>query len=519
MVRSRTQNSIRNTVFSLCGQIITVLLAFACRTIFIHLLGKEYLGYNGLFSDLLTLFSLAELGIGSAITFSMYRPAAVGNKPKVVALLKLYQRLYMFVGIFITIVGLSMIPFLRFMVSGVSNDVNLTGIYLFYLADTVISYFFSYKFTLLTVYQDDFILTIIYTLSAVLTNISQIAILMIYRNFYIYLGIQLFYSFARNIIGSIIVGKRYPFIFSIESEKVEKSELKDIFHNIRAMFFSKVSAAVVNSTDNLLISIFVSTITLGLYSNYILFTNVLRNLMNSIFNAITGSVGNLIALGDSAKIYRAFKNIWFANFLLGSFVSVMFFALINPFISMWIGGNYQLDNGIVFMICLNLYFRLIRNSIITFNQTFGHFVQLQKMCIWEAIINFVASLIYLKVFNLGIMGVLLGTFTSNLLTNWWIEPLVLFRRLNVSWLIYFVTFIKYLAVVLLTDGFCYCISSELFKNNSWINLVFIGIITVIGYVVLVIMLFYKSEEFAYIVGILKTYIFNMDIKNKNEEKQ
>lgn len=509
MTKSRTHNSIRNTLFSILGQAITVILAFICRTIFIYLLGRTYLGYDGLFSDLLTIFSLAELGIGSAITYSMYQPAAVNNQAKVVALLNLYKRLYSYVGLFISVIGLCTMPFLGYLVSGVPNDANLKLIYLFYLANTVISYFFSYKFTLLTVYQDNYILTILSTVIVILTNLTQILALLLYQNFILYLGIQLFYSLARNLVGTVIINHRYPFIKNYQKEKIPKNELKEIFTNIHAMFYSRISSAIVNSTDNLLISIFVSTISVGFYSNYLLFTNVIRNLLNSIFNSINGSVGNLIVLANKQEIYQSFKRIWFINFWLAAFFTDMFFTLINPFIALWIGKSYQLDTAIVFLICLNLYLRLIRNSFITFNECFGSFVQLKAKCIWETIINLLVSLFYLKICHLGITGVLLGTFTSNLLTNWWVEPLVLYRRIDVNWKEYFIQFNKYFIVTFVLGGVNYFITTNFLAKGSWIGLVLSGLISLLIINLGIVLCFYQTDEFAYVIRLVKRYLPKM----------
>lgn len=496
---SRTINSIRNIFFGFISQGITSILAFINRSIFIYTLGNTYLGLNGLFSDILTLLSLAELGVGTAITYSMYKPVAENNERDVSALLNLYRKIYTIIGIVVTILGLALTPFLSFFISDLPPGLNnLHAIYLLYLLNTSLSYFFVYKQSMLIATQRIDIISKIQIVAILLQNIVQILVLLLFRNFIIYLLVQVVSVVFTNIWISRYVDINYGYIKYYKREKVDESTKNEIFKNIYAMFFSKISSAIVTSTDNILISKYVSTIVLGYYSNYLLFVNLIRQITARVFSALTGSIGNLLALENNERSYDIFKKVLFINFwIIGLFVT-MLYILVNPLISIWIGESYKLTQGIVFLICVNLYLRLIRNTCLTFIDTYGLFKEMKWKCVFEAAINLIASLIYLKVFKLGLIGVLIGTFTSNLLTNFWFEPYVLYKKKFKQPLTrYFEIFSKYLFVVLLTGLFTELLCRIDFNEIEFVNLLFKSVISFLTINLCYLLAFYKSDELLY----------------------
>ena len=504
MENSRTSKAIRNTAIALSEQVVFNVLTFLCRTVFIYTLGKTYLGFSGLFNDILALLSLAEMGIGTAILYSMYEPAAKEDYYKVAALLNLYKKIYNSIGIAITIVGLLLTPFLDFFISDIPDLKEIPLIYILYLFKTTTSYFFVYKKSILIVDQKNWISSLIYIITTIVQNILQIVFLLITHNFIIYLIIQVLQSLVNNWLISYYVDKNYTWLKEYKTAILGKKEKALIFKNVKAMFFSKISSAVVTSTDNILISKFVSTVILGLYSNYTLFTTMFKTIVSKIFEALTGSIGNLTAIESSQVVYKRFREIWFLNYLIVSFCAGGLFVLINPFIKLWIGENYLLGFDVVFIICVNLYMRLIRNTFLTFLDVYGMFEELKIKCIAEAIINIAASLVLLTVFNMGIYGVLLGTFISNTLTNFWYEPYLLFqKKFEVSILVYFKLFFKYTAATILATGMAYWFSNNIISINGWIGFS-IKLITSCMFIAIVeVALFHKCEEFEYVKNTVK----------------
>lgn len=263
------------------------------------------------------------------------------------------------------------------------------------------------------------------------------------------------------------------------------------------------SSAIVTSTDNLLISAFVSTIILGLYSNYIMLINVVNTIINRILDSLVGSVGNLIAVESIERVYLIFKRVLFINYWLVAFSSMSFFILANPFITLWIGKSYLLSSGIIFMIALNLFMRLIRNTFIMFNNAFGHFVELKKKNIIEPIINIVASLLFILVFKMGIIGVLLGTFVSNITTNFWFEPYLIFKKCQVSLKEYFKIAANYLLTSIVAGGLTYILCDICLTGNSWVLFLIRIVICCIAINLIIILFYRKTDEYQYFMMLVK----------------
>ena len=287
--KSRTERSIINTGTAVVELIIYNVLSFICRTVFIARLGKTYLGFSGLFSDILTLLSLAEMGFGTAIVFFMYKPAAEKDDRKVAALLGLYRKIYTGLGLGMTAVGLCLIPLLPYLIRDIPNLPELPLIYVLYLLNTTSSYFFVYKKSLLIVDQRNDVVSIISIISNLLMNVCQIVGLLLLKSYILYLVVQLLSTVIGNLMISIYVDRHYPFLKIYKKAGVDRKTRDAIVRNVKALFASKLSSALVTSTDNLLISKFVSTVVLGLYSNYTLFTTMLRTVLTRLFDAITGS--------------------------------------------------------------------------------------------------------------------------------------------------------------------------------------------------------------------------------------
>ena len=504
MGESRTKNSIRNSAVALIEHAVYTIMSFACRTVFIMTLGKTYLGFSGLFSDILSLLSLTEMGVGTAIVYSMYKPVAEKNYVKIAALLNLYKKFYHLIGLFIAVVGACLAPFLDFFISDIPDMPEIPLIYLLYLLNTVLSYFFIYKKSILITEQKSYISSFIFIITTIFQNGLQMIFLLLTNNFIIYLIIQAIANLCNNVAVSMYVDKHYKYLREYKSAQLNAEEKKTIFENVKSMFINKVSSAVVTSTDNILISKFVSTVVLGFYSNYTLFTNLFRTILSKVFEALTGSVGNLVAVESSQRIYDSFRKIWFVNFWLASFSCVALLTLINPFISLWVGDDYLLDMQVVVMICLNLYMRLIRNTFITFNDTCGIFKQMRIKSLAEAIINLIVSVLFVGPFKMGIFGVLLGTFISNLCTNFWYEPYLLFRNIfKKPYRIYFTLFFEYLLLSVISAIFTTWIFFSAICVDGWPGFFIKLVVTCCLINLFYIIIFRNTKEFEYLVGIIK----------------
>ena len=337
---SRTNAVFKNLTIGIAGQLFNLILGFVSRTVFIQQLGVVYLGVSGLFSNIFSILSLVELGIGSAIIFSLYKPIAEKDEIKIRTLMNLYAKLYRTIGVTIFILGLSLLPFLKFLIKDQTDITNLSLIFLLYLFDTVISYFFSYKRSLFNADQKAYINIINDNIYLFLSKIIQISVLIITQSFIVFLLIQILFNFLSNLSISIKAKKSYPYIKSKSRDKLSSEEFKSIKKNIVSIFLLKAGGVVVNGTDNILISSFIGIVWVGIYSNYLLLIGIIQTLINQIFTPMTASIGNLINSKSKERSLEVFYRVYFLNFLIYGFCSICLFILLNPFIKLWIGEEF-----------------------------------------------------------------------------------------------------------------------------------------------------------------------------------
>lgn len=429
MNNSRTANSLKNTGISVFVQIACILLSFIGRTVFIKQLNIEYLGINGLFSNILTLLSLAELGIGTAITYMMYKPIADNDTEKIAALNNLYRQVYNCIGLFIVLVGLSLTPFITSFIKELPKiKENIHIIYALYVFNTSMSYFFTYKRTLLIAYQKEYVNNKNVLQFALLKEVSLVLILFTVRNYYVYLIAQVIVTFLSNIAISYKTNRLFPEVVNLKPAKVPRNEIKVIVKNTMAMVCHRIGSVVVSGTGNIFISYYVGIAMVGIYSNYVLISTSACMIIVKAVNSITASFGNLVATADADKVYGIFRKIYFMNFTLAYLIAIFFFVLVDPFIAVWIGSEYYLDKISVLLITVNsIFFNQLRIPSQMAINTYGLFWQIKWKSIIEALINLVMSFLFTAYLGLGIKGILLSMLLSNIATNLWWEPYVAFK--------------------------------------------------------------------------------------------
>lgn len=348
----RTENSIINAGVGLIGQIISSIMNFICRTVFVYTLSAQYLGINGLFTNILSMLSLAELGIGGAITFSMYKPIADGDETVLRQLLNFYGKVYRCVGIVIGCIGVAITPFLGFFIKDMPDIPHLRFIYILYLVNSVISYFYSYKCSVLDANQKQYIGNIFRYKYIIICDIIQMVFLVLTHNFIVYLMLAVFNTIYTNMRISRKAEELYPWIKRISKSDQLNVKLKsEISKNVFAMFNHNIGNVIVNGTDNILISKFAGLINVGVYSNYSMIVLTITSLISKISDSFTASVGNLGVMEDEDRVYKVYQIINFVNFWIYSFCTICFLLLFQPFITVWLGTNYLLTDASVFMIC------------------------------------------------------------------------------------------------------------------------------------------------------------------------
>lgn len=507
----RIKNSINNIITGMLGQLIITITGFITRTVFINELGATYLGVSGLFTNILTVLSFAELGIGQAIIFSLYKPIANNDENKISSLMKLYSKVYRYLFGIVLILGLLLLPFLPFIINDIESIPNIRVIYVMYVANSAFSYLFSYRGTFLTACQKNYMVNIISFSSNMLMTITQIISLVVFKNYFVYLGIQITFGVLQNAVTYFYAGKIFPFLKKKDVEPLEEKEKKKIKENVSALILYKIGTLSLNSTDNIIISTFVGVKMVGVYSNYLLLQTSITGILSTIFNNLTASIGNMNAKESNDKKYFMFRVINLATFWFYAVCSICLFVCMTPFIKIWIGTEYVLPMSVTLIIAINTYIAGMLFAPFNYRQTMGIFTEGKMRPIISAIINIVVSIVFAKVW--GLAGVLWGTAIARLTTNVWFDPYLVFKRgMDRSPISYYIDYIVKAMIFFVIGGICLGISSFIPDENI-LQLLFKAIVTFGISNIAILGIYFRTNEFKYLFNVAKN--FKNIIKNKS----
>lgn len=503
----RFLNSIRNLIASWTGQIIIVIATFITRYYFINILGAEYLGIHGLFANVLSILSLAELGIGVSVGYSLYQPLADNNTKVLKAIMQLFRKFYFIVGIFILAVGIAITPFLSLFIKEMPANISEIYIdYILYVISIGSSYFFSYKVIIIIADQRKYINDLNYCFWFTLQNIAQIVLLLFTKSYTIYLVLQIMFIFFENLMISFIADRRYPFLKDNDSEELSKKEVDTIKKNSFAMIFQKLGTTVVNATDNLVLSKFIGLITVGIYANYYSILNAVNMLVSQLFSAITASVGSYNLSASRKDIEDVFQKTLLVNTWAYGFAAIALYQLFNPLIILWLGSDYLFPMNILFIICLNFYFNGMRQSVQNFRNALGIYWQDKFKPIIEAFINFAVSIALVHVW--GTIGVFMGTLVSVLAVTIWWEPHTLYKNgFALPMKKYLIRFWLYFAVMI--TAFTLTTYVNTFITGSDVtDFVFRGIVTVLVSNLFFFLCYMWTNEFRDLVRMIASLVRN-----------
>ena len=513
LTESRVFKSSRNVVFGLINQIITIFIQFLVRTIFIKTLAEQYLGLNGLFSNILSVLSLAELGLGTAIVCNMYGPLARGEEEKVLLYFKAYKKIYSIIGIIIASIGLCILPFVNYLVKDSSDIPYLKLFFGIYLADTVSSYFFAHYKSLFSADQKEYINTIVRTLFLIIQTVLQIVFLITTHNLIVFLLIKIACNLLTGFVISISARKKYPYI----------TEKKQLFNDSYGVLTVRIGLTVLNSTDNILISTIFGSIITGHYSNYSLIIGAISTATGLIFASVESSIGNYCAQNDASKSKDLFRNIHYVYFCIYGFCSMCLVSLLLPFIQTWLGNNFLLFNNdktmmylVVFVIVFNFYLSCYRQANLSFI-TVNHMLKKTTIKnIIEPILNLGISIVLAK--TIGLIGVFIGTAASLLLTSFWFEPFVLykdyFKAHPSAYFLYILDAFLKIALICVGSFACIVVSFLIYNGTIWsLILCFASVILISA--IFVTIPFLKTKPFLYLFNNVKKLVFGL-LKRKEK---
>lgn len=501
MGNSRIKNTLYNSMWGLISYVIITLITFISRKVFAITLGQEYLGLNGLFTNIISMLSLTELGLSTAILFFLYEPVATKNKELIKTYMKFYKDIYVKIGISIIILGMLISIFIGNIAES-TLDINKIRMYfILFVINTSVSYFYSYKKGILYADQKNRVTSIIYMIAKILVNVIQIGILIATNNYVLYLVVMIIGTLIENLVCSRFVDKNYPYLKE-EAAEITKTQKQNIFYKVKGLIIQNVSGFVVTSSDNIIISTFINVTNVGIYSNYILITQTLKTLFSQIYSAFTTSFGNVAVTEDRDKVFDVFKKVKFFTFWSVSFCTVMYIVLIQPFIVMWMGEEYLLNNITAIWIGISFYVTMINVPLISIQNALGLHDRDQNVMIVQAVVNLIISLSL--VFKFGVMGVVIGTTLSTIILPTISKPYIIYKEVFKSKVTsYYIEYAEKFVVMILTLVFIQTIVKVMFVKVTIINFIGIFLVTTVVFNLIYFVAYRRRYEFRYFENLVK----------------
>lgn len=426
MENSRTKNSALNIASNVGIRLLTLLLSFASRTVFIYILGAEYLGLNGLFSNILSFLALSELGLGTAISFLLYKPLATDDTERIKSVMAFYNKCYFVIGIVITLLGVALMPFLKYLVN-LEQPIpeNLYLVFFLFVLQSSVSYlFFAYKQTLIEANQKKYKLTKYEINFSILNCIVDIVVLFIFHDYIAYLVFKLVLIVLRNLVLANKIDALYPYLKEPVITKLSKYEVKKVFKDVYSVAVFKLGSVFFNSVTNIVTSAVVGTIVVGYYSNYTLIVMQVEVIFMMIVTAVAASVGNVVAIETKEKQYEVYKKLNLITFFVYGIASVCLFQLLNSFVNLWLGSlgkEYILNQYVVALIVANFYVNCSCQILDRFRTATGYFKIGRDLQVIGGVVNVFLSIFLAKMW--GFEGVLIAPFICKLFIT--VTPFIL----------------------------------------------------------------------------------------------
>lgn len=503
-LKSRKENALYSSVAGLTQQLLSIICAFIFRTFFLHVLSREYLGIEGLFSNLIQFFSLAELGIGTAIIYRMYKPFADKDVDKIEAYLNFYKIAYHGIALVVFILGVSIYPFLKYIIhmEEIPSNVDITLVYFLFLIQSVSSYLFIYKQSLYIANQQSYIIAIYNTLINVISTIVKILILYITFDYVFTLTSSILITLIFNFLFNMYID-RYFSLANRYKNKLSRAEIKSIVNDTFGLLCHNIGSVVVNGTDNIVLSAFISLSAVGMYDNYTIIVRGIFGIINKALQSFIPSIGNLNCKYDKSKVYDVYLRVLFVNLWISSFSTICLYCLLNRFIYIWLDSTYIFNKEIVMSICILFYIQASRLTSNSFISGCGLFMKDKIRPLIESLLNIIISIWLAN--QIGIAGVIIGTIVSGVVTYYWREPYLLIKEIfgyldSRFWTMEVIWPIMTIVLSFAFSNIIAVIPLDLY------GFILSTIIVFIGSNIFLILLWNRSKEYKYFLYLLKDKI-------------
>lgn len=495
----RVRQAGKNIFFGYISNIIIMVMGFLQRTVFIMVLDKTLLGVNSLYTDILSVLSLAELGIGSALNYSLYKPVAGNDREKIKSYMQLYKRAYLAIAGIIAVVGVVLIPFLPYLIKDSKGitDRELILYYLIFLFNTVSTYFVAYKYSLANAQQRGYIQTNIASVTKIITVLFQIVMLLATKNFLLFLLTQSAVELVQKIFVSIYFNKLYPYLRERNVRKLEKEETDIVVTKTKALMFHKIGDVARMSTDSIIITYFMDVGWVGIVGNYTLIITYAVNFIGVIFNSVISGFGNLVATESEEKQYAMFKVYRFAACWLYGFAAVGFWLLLTPLITgIWLNESWGLGQTVLTLMLVDFYLKGGRTVLVNFKIAAGVFEQDKYLSLFQGAVNLVLSIIGIQ--YIGLAGVYVGTVISGVLANL-IQPVIVYRDCfaRKAWP-YFKDSAKFIGVIVGIVVVMIPVKAYIMAQVNIVTFIGMAVLISIVYNLTFFLLFKRTQEFEYL---------------------
>lgn len=509
----RVENSVRNSVFSTICMGLQILIGFIAQRIFIRILNIEYVGVNGLFSNILSMLSIAELGIGTSIIFKLYKPIANNDKEEIKSLVNLYKKAYFAISGVIFITGLALLPFINNFIGDTTLDLNFELVYILFVLQIIASYLFADKRSLLYADQKNYIISLVHIAYFIILNVTQLVFLYFTRDYYLYLFIKIVCALLENIVISFIAEKKYPYIKEKNVMLLKKEDKEDIITRVKAMLAHKVGGIVTTGTDNILISKYIGIYELGVYSNYGLIITSVKMIFFQVLSSVTASVGNLLIENDTEKARDIYDKLNFLNYWISVFASTATFVIMQPFITIWFGKDYLFSEIVLIILVINMYQNMMKATNEIFIDASGMYVETKHIPYIESIVNIVVSILFAKL--IGISGIFIGTIISSIPLWIYKYPKFVYKKLlNGKYKNFAKDNLIFMMIFLVIACFSYALSIAINPINIYKKFFVNVAISLIFPNIILYFIYRKSESFKYFIELLKNIISSKKATSK-----
>ena len=471
--------SVLNVTISLIFKVLTLITTLLTRRVLIRYIGNDMNGLNSLYLSIIGFLSVAELGVGSAITYCMYKPIVEGDSGRVAALYRLFKKLYLLIGGVIFAAGLVLLPFLPHLAKDYAElNVNFRFTFFLMLVSTVLTYLYSCKISLINAYKDNYVTTTITSTGLLLQNGLQILVTVLTRSFPLYLACRIVAVIPQWIAAEYFARKKHADILS-NRQRLDRETGREVTKNIRAMFMHQIGAVLVNTADSVIISAFIGVAVLGKYSNYTTIVTAMSGLLALLFSSLTSVIGHAYVENEPGISRRYLRFFHTLNFTVGMIFFLGYYAVIDDLVAICFRSDLLLSKPISLVITLNYFVQFMRNSAMTFRNATGTFYNDRWKPLFEGACNVALSVTFVKILpeDYRVVGVIVATIITNLLICHIVEPYVLFKHaLKASPKRYYVRNYLYIAVFAAALALLnLCMRSI---PNPWIELLVNGCIAV-----------------------------------------